>query len=197
MSGTDSPVFRQSSPIFVDTCDLYVRIVAGRWRGRTIKAPADDRVRPTADRVREAWMSILQPEIPGARVVDLFAGSGALGLEALSRGAVHCDFVEIATRSLSALRANADKLGAGDAGHIVRGDALKFVERLPAGAYDIAFADPPYGLNLAVRVAERWREVPFAAVLSVEHAARESMPEGGDTRRYGDTGITIYRAGDF
>ena len=139
-------------------------------------------------------MSILQPEIPGARVVDLFAGSGALGLEALSRGAAHCDFVEIATPSLSALRANAEKLGAGDAGHIVRGDALKFVERLAAGAYDIAFADPPYGLALATRVAERWLEVSFASVLGVEHSAREQMPEGGDTRRYGDTGITIYRA---
>jgi 16S rRNA (guanine966-N2)-methyltransferase len=170
-----------------------VRIVAGRWRGRTIKAPADDRVRPTADRVREAWMSILHPEIPGARVVDLFAGSGALGLEALSRGAAHCDFVEIATRSLAALRANAEKLGAGDAAHIVRGDALKFAERLAAGAYDIAFADPPYGLRLASRIAERWLEVPFASVLGVEHASKEQMPEGGDTRRYGDTGVTIYR----
>ena len=140
-------------------------------------------------------MSIVQPEIPGARVVDLFAGSGALGLEALSRGAAHCDFVEIATRSLTALRANAEKLGAGDAAHVVRGDALKFAERLTAGAYDIAFADPPYGLSLASRIAERWLEIPFAAVLGVEHAAKERMPEGGDTRRYGDTGITIYRTG--
>lgn len=138
-------------------------------------------------------MSILQPEIPGARVVDLFAGSGALGLEALSRGAVHCDFVEIATRSLAALRANAELLGAGDTARVVRGDALKFVERLDPAAYDIAFADPPYGLNLAARVAERWLDVPFASVLSVEHSAKESMPEGGDARRYGDTGITIYR----
>ena len=138
-------------------------------------------------------MSILQPEIPGARVVDLFAGSGALGLEALSRGAVHCDFVEIATRSLAALRANAELLGAGDTARVVRGDALKFVERLDPAAYDIAFADPPYGLNLAARVAERWLDVPFASVLGVEHSAKEPMPHGGDARRYGDTGITIYR----
>jgi 16S rRNA (guanine966-N2)-methyltransferase len=172
-----------------------VRIVAGRWRGRTIKAPADDRVRPTADRVREAWMSIVHPELPGARVLDLFAGSGALGLEALSRGAEHCDFVEIAARSLAALRANIDKLGAGDAAHIVRGDALKFVERLAPATYDIAFADPPYGLNLAARIAERWLEVPFASLLGVEHGAKETMPGGGDTRRYGDTGITFYREG--
>src|SRR5512145_924534 len=142
-----------------------MRIVAGRWRGRTIKAPADDRVRPTADRVREAWMSIMQPVLPGAKVVDLFAGSGALGLEALSRGAERCDFVEIGARSLAALRANIEKLGAGDAAHVVRGDALKFAQRLEAGAYDVAFADRPYVLWLAARVAEGWLSVPFAAVL--------------------------------
>ncbi len=171
-----------------------MRIVAGQWRGRTIKAPPDDRVRPTADRVREAWMSIIQPLIPGARVVDLFAGSGALGLEALSRGAAHCDFVEIAAKSLAAVRANVDKLGAEDAARIVRGDALKFVERLERDAYDIAFADPPYGLNLATRIAERWLAVPFAHVLGVEHGAKEHMPEGGDLRKYGDTAITFYHA---
>jgi 16S rRNA (guanine966-N2)-methyltransferase len=171
-----------------------MRIVAGRWRGHTIKAPPDDRVRPTADRVREAWMSIVHPELPGARVLDLFAGSGALGLEALSRGAEHCDFVEIATRSLAALRANVEKLGAGDAATVVRGDALRFIERLAPDAYDIAFADPPYGVNLAARVAERWLEVPFAEILGVEHGVKETMPVGGETRRYGDTGITFYRA---
>ena len=149
-------------------------------------------MRPTADRVREAWMSIVHPELPGARVLDLFAGSGALGLEALSRGAEHCDFVEIASRSLAALRANVDKLDAVDA-TIVRGDALKFIEKLERGAYDIAFADPPYGLNLAARVAERWLEVPFASLLGVEHSVKEPMPAGGDTRKYGDTGITFYR----
>src|SRR5687768_8997150 len=138
-------------------------------------------------------MSIIQPLIPGALVLDLFAGSGALGLEALSRGAAHCDFVEVATRSLAALRANVDKLGAGDAAHVVRGDALKFVQRLSEGAYDIAFADPPYGLNLAYRVAEQWLAVPFAAVLGLEHGAKEEMPHGGDNRKYGDTAITFYR----
>lgn len=138
-------------------------------------------------------MSIVQPELPGARVVDLFAGSGALGLEALSRGAEHCDFVEIATRSLAALRANVEKLGAGDAAHIVRGDALKFAERLASQAYDIAFADPPYSLNLATRIAERWLQVPFASVLGVEHGVKDAMPAGGETKKYGDTGLTFYR----
>lgn len=138
-------------------------------------------------------MSIVQPLLPGALVLDLFAGSGALGLEALSRGAAHCDFVELSARSLAVVRANVDKLGAGEAAHIVRGDALKFVDRLEPDAYDIAFADPPYGLTLAARIAERWLAVPFAAVLGVEHGAKDTMPAGGDTRRYGDTRITFYR----
>src|SRR5918998_5589832 len=122
-----------------------MRIVAGEWRGRRIKAPAGNAVRPTADRVREAWMSIVQHHLPGASVLDLFAGSGALGLEALSRGAASAVFVEIAAESLRALRANIEALGAGEAAAVRRADALRFAESLPAHAFDIAFADPPYG----------------------------------------------------
>lgn len=169
-----------------------MRIVSGRWRGRIIQAPTDRRVRPTADRVREAWMSILQHDIPGARVLDLFAGSGALGLEALSRGAVHADFVELARRSLDALAANIRVLGAGPETTVHRADALRFIERLRPGAYHIAFADPPYHLGLAERVVARWLEVPFADVLTIEHHAREAMP-AGEGRRYGDTVVTILR----
>src|ERR687895_1975911 len=116
-----------------------MRIVAGRWRGHTIKAPHDDRVRPTADRVREAWMSIVQPHLPGAAVVDLFAGSGALGLEALSRGASSAVFVDIAPQSLRALSENIDALGASGAATVRRADALRFVATLPAHAFDVAF----------------------------------------------------------
>src|SRR5690606_24942929 len=112
-----------------------VRIIAGRWRGHPIAAPPGQRTRPTSDRVREAWMSALQFELPDSRVLDLFAGSGALGLEALSRGAAHVTFVELSPRAIETLRANARKLGT-EAFEIVRGDALEFVERLPAGAYD-------------------------------------------------------------
>ena len=174
---------------------LTLRIVSGRWRGRTIVRPADPRVRPTADRVREAWMSILQHDIPDARVLDLFAGSGALGLEALSRGATFVDFVEISSRSLDALRRNVETLQATGETRVHRGDALRFIERLDAGAYDMAFADPPYRLGLAVQVAARWVDVPFASVLAVEHDVRESLPEGATRRAYGDTVITIYRDG--
>jgi 16S rRNA (guanine966-N2)-methyltransferase len=169
-----------------------MRIVAGRWRGRRIGAPRDDRVRPTGDRVREAWMSIVNAWLPGAKVLDLFAGSGALGLEALSRGAEVVDFVEIAPASLAILRANAQSLEAGPAAVIHRADALRFAEALAAHAYDVAFADPPYGHDQATRLAERWLEVPFAGVLGIEHSARETLPGEGDRRRYGNTVITFY-----
>lgn len=170
-----------------------MRIIAGRWRGRTIKAPRDARVRPTGDRAREAWMSILHPELPGARVVDLFAGSGALGLEALSRGAASCDFVELAAPSLRAIRENAELLGATTLVTVHRGDAIRFAEKLAAGDFDIAFADPPYNLGLAPRLAHAWHATPFADVLGVEHDVHEAMPPGGDTRTYGGTAVTIYR----
>ena len=169
-----------------------MRIVAGRWRGRQIKVPKGP-VRPTADRVREAWMSIVQPSLPGSRVLDLFAGSGALGLEALSRGALSVDFVENDATVLRTLRENADALGAGAAFTVHRKDAAAFANGLEGDAYDVAFADPPYRLGFGERIARRWLEVPFAGLLGVEHAAAEAMPEGGDTRRYGDTAITFYR----
>jgi len=169
-----------------------MRIIAGRWRGRTIRAPRGDAVRPTGDRAREAWMSIVNPLIPGAKVVDLFAGSGALGLEALSRGAAFCDFVDAGAPSLAAVRENATALGAMPLLALHKGDALAFARRLDAGAYDLAFADPPYNLGLAARLAELWLQRPFAHVLGVEHNVHEEIPAGGETRRYGQTAVTLF-----
>ncbi len=170
-----------------------MRIVAGRWRGRRISAPPGSRVRPTLDRVREAWMSILQLDLPSARVLDLYAGSGALGLEALSRGAVTADFVEKDSKSIRVLRENIEALGALDVATIHRKSALPFAEALGVLAYDIAFADPPYATADAAKLAERWIDLPFSRVLSIEHAAKLAMPNGGDTRKYGSTAITFYR----
>jgi 16S rRNA (guanine966-N2)-methyltransferase len=172
-----------------------VRIIAGQWRGRTIRAPRDNRVRPTGDRAREAWMSIVQPELPGATVLDLYAGSGALGLEALSRGAESADFVDVAPAAIKAIRENGAALGALDRMRIHRGEALRYAQKLPAGAFDVAFADPPYNLGMAPRLAAQWLRVPFAAILGIEHDAHEALPAGGDTRTYGGTAVTIYRAG--
>ena len=170
-----------------------MRIVAGRWRGRRIDAPSDEGVRPTGDRVREAWLSIVNPWLAGARVLDLFAGSGALGLEALSRGAEIADFVDVSPKSLAALRANSESLGAGPAAVIHRGDAIRFVEKLEPHAYDVAFADPPYDLGLATALAEQWIAKPFADILGIEHRVNERLPGPGDRRKYGGTVITFFR----
>ncbi len=137
-------------------------------------------------------MSIVGPWIPDARVLDLFAGSGALGLEALSRGAAVVDFVEISPASIATIRANAAHLNAGDAAAIHRADAMRFVDKLRPGAYDVAFADPPYDLAIATRLAERWLDTPFASILGVEHRSGETLPGEPDVRRYGDTTISFY-----
>jgi len=167
-----------------------VRIIAGDFKGRRIKTPATDKVRPTADRVREAWFNILQGSIPGARVLDLFAGSGALGFEALSRGAVSVDFVEKHTASLRVLHANASLLNVEGQVTIHRTDALRFTERLHASAYDVAFADPPYATDDVLRLVALFRVTPFARLFSIEHSI-DRIVEGGDTRRYGDTAVTF------
>jgi 16S rRNA (guanine966-N2)-methyltransferase len=139
-------------------------------------------------------MSILQLDLPGARVLDLYAGSGALGLEALSRGAVAADFVEKDPKSFRALQENIEALGAGRLSTIHRKPALPFAEALGALDFDVAFADPPYVSGEGKRLAEHWMEKPFSRVLSIEHSARDPMPEGGVTRKYGTTAITFYRS---
>lgn len=141
-------------------------------------------------------MSIVGPSLPGARVLDLFAGSGALGLEALSRGAESADFVEIAPLSIAAIDANIAALGAEAGAHLHRADALRFAAALEPSAYDVAFADPPYGLGLASQLAEQWLKRPFASVLGIEHRVNEQLPGDGDRRRYGDTVITFFRTAD-
>ncbi|PYP39921.1 MAG: 16S rRNA (guanine(966)-N(2))-methyltransferase RsmD [Gemmatimonadetes bacterium] len=171
---------------------VLLRIIAGEFKGRRIKTPTG-KVRPTSDRVREAWFSILQQSLPAARVLDLFAGSGALGFEALSRGAVSVDFVENGKASLAAIRDNATTLNVGDRVTIHRSDALRFAERLQPAQYDIAFADPPYATDDAEHVAGIFRATPFARVLGIEHRTDLSL-DGDDTRRYGDTAITFVYA---
>ena len=176
-----------------------MRIVAGKLRGRTIAAPPGDLVRPTSDRVREAVFNVLvhgDAEIEGARVLDAFAGSGALGLEALSRGAEHAVFVEQAPAALAVLRANLQSLGAGARAEVVRTDAVKFAQSLPAEAFDVAFADPPYGQGFAEALAVAFSRAPFAALLCIEHGRGDRLPDlpGARTRRYGDTHLTFIPA---
>lgn len=140
-------------------------------------------------------MSILQPGLADARVLDLFAGSGGLGLEALSRGARHATFVERAGPALKALRSNIEKLGATEQSTVVRGDALAFVEKVER-RFDVALADPPYGSGEAPALAEAFLRRPFAAVLWIEHRVTDRLPGADDagSRRYGDTLLTRYIA---
>ncbi len=126
-------------------------------------------------------------------MLDLFAGSGALGLEALSRGAHSADFVEVHRNALAALRANLKSLKLEERAAINRVDALRFTEQLRSGQYDVAFADPPYASEKAKQLVAMFRIVPFARVFSIEHSADTPIP-GDDTRRYGDTAVTFLYA---
>lgn len=139
-------------------------------------------------------MEWLKDEIPGASVLDLFAGTGALGLEALSRGAASVDFVEKGPEALHALKANRAKLRATPRSRLFKKDVFAFLEGIPDTRYDLAFADPPYTSSAALRLVERWHQQPFSAVLSLEHAREVILPGKGTRRVHEDSAITIYRA---
>ncbi|MBI1179871.1 MAG: 16S rRNA (guanine(966)-N(2))-methyltransferase RsmD [Alphaproteobacteria bacterium] len=180
-----------------------MRIVGGRFRGHRLKAPDDDRVRPTTDRVRESLFNILvhmEPSVlQDAVVLDLFAGTGALGLEALSRGAERAVFVDSDPRSLALVRANAEALGVVHECRMLRADATRLAAGGPAAG--LAFLDPPYGRNLiepALTAARKGGWLAPGAVVVIEAPAREvvALPDGFavfDRRRYGDSVILIVR----
>jgi len=125
-----------------------VRIVGGRWRGTRLEVPDVAGLRPTSDRVRETLFNWLQPVLPGARVLDLFAGTGALGLEAVSRGAASAVLVERDPALAAALTATASRLSGGEVVSVQRGDAVSMASVLPAGSIDVAFVDPPFAADL-------------------------------------------------
>jgi len=172
-----------------------ITIIGGEFKNRRLKTPAGTKVRPTAGRVREAWFSILQRSLRSARVLDLYAGSGALGLEALSRGATSAAFVEVSRSALVALKANLKSLKVEGRATIHKVNALKFAEQLRPGQFDVAFADPPYdnAADQRARLVAMFRLVPFARVFSIEHPADAPIP-GDDTRHYGDTAVTFIYA---
>jgi 16S rRNA (guanine966-N2)-methyltransferase len=172
-----------------------MRVVAGTARGRRLRGPEGEGTRPTADRVREAMFNSLYSlgALEGARVVDLFAGSGALGIEALSRGASHCTFVERDPAALDVLRHNLTTLGFDDRAEVVRADGPAALTRTTAAPADLVLLDPPYdfddwdallaGITDAVVVIESNREIP--------------VPAGWEThrvRRYGGTVVTLATA---
>ena len=166
-----------------------MRIIAGDYKGRRLKAPRR-RARPSTDMVREACFSILGSEIVEADVLDLYAGSGAFGLEALSRGAASADFVEVSRDSLGALAHNIATLGVRNVSVVHQLKASLFITNLAPHAYDVAFADPPYESDQAGRMVEAFREAAFARILIVEHSAKQVF-EADRVRNYGNTTLSF------
>lgn len=170
-----------------------MRIVGGQYAGRDLLSPADARVRPTAELVRVGMLEMLKPDLKDARILDLFAGTGALGLEAMSRGAKSADFVEFRPASLHALKANIATLRMLKRTRVFKRDAVPFAAALTSGAYDIAFLDPPYGSKMLDMILASWRTSGFARVLAVEHANTHAVPPGAQRREFNDTVVTVYR----
>lgn len=177
-----------------------MRIVGGELSRRTLQAPKGDRTRPTTDRVREALFNMLgaRLDLDGARVLDLFAGSGALGLEALSRGAAHATFVERHGPTLAVARGNACDLGVADRAAFVRADALATLRRAPDGRYDLVFADPPYDLGEIPDLPDLARShLAPDGLLVLEHDARHAFdgaPGHVLSRAYGRTVVSLFEA---
>ncbi|HET9720591.1 MAG TPA: 16S rRNA (guanine(966)-N(2))-methyltransferase RsmD [Solirubrobacteraceae bacterium] len=174
-----------------------MRVIAGSRRGATLRAPRGRDVRPTSDRVREALFSVLA-DVGGERVLDLFAGSGALGIEALSRGAAEVTFVDSSAAALDAVRANLSALQL--TGEVRSGDALRFLAAARSGGrlYDLVFIDPPYGQALALAPKLSAALPPVLAgrarvvVESDRRAPLDLQLPLGFERRYGDTLIRIH-----
>ena len=171
-----------------------MRVVGGKFAGRDLTSPADSRVRPTAEAVRAALLDALAADLPGAGVLDLFAGTGALGIEAISRGASSADFVEFRPSSLHALKANVAALKLRERTRIFKKDAIPFIAQLDPGQYEIAFADPPYTSRLLGRVLEIWKERRFSPILAVEHDRTLQLADGAWRKTFEETALTIYRA---
>ena len=169
-----------------------MRIVGGKFAGRDLHSPRDSRVRPTAEHVRAGLLDMLGDAVQDARIIDLYAGTGALGLEAISRGAKSADFVEFRPSSLHALKANIAALRLRDRTRVFKRDALPFAAMLGEHAYDIAFLDPPYESRQLDRVLDTWRERRFSRILAAEHARTHELPRGARSRTFEDTVVTIY-----
>jgi 16S rRNA (guanine966-N2)-methyltransferase len=185
-----------------------MRIVGGKHKGHSIAPPSGSATRPTSDRVRESVFNILAHgieglELEGARVLDLFAGTGAMGLEAISRGARFCQFVEDSAEARGLIRKNADALGVIGLVKIWRRDATNLGPCAPQPGFDLVFADPPYGKGLGEKalislVSGQWLNAN--AIVVLEESAKAEVPAIDgltliDERAYGDTMIRFFRQG--
>jgi len=184
-----------------------MRIVAGKFRGKPLASPADGSIRPTSDRARESIFNILGsrlgPVLAGRRVLDLFAGTGALGLEALSRGAAHVTFVDTGAEARGLIRDHIEAFGAAGIAKLLRRDATALGAPGTFGRFDLVFLDPPYGRGLGEKAlaglaANGWL-APGATIVWEESADAEvSVPAGftlDDTRRYGAAAVRFLSFG--
>lgn len=181
-----------------------MRIVAGRFRGRPLAVPASAAIRPTADRVREAIFDIvtsrLGPDLGGAKVLDLFAGTGAMGLEALSRGAQGCVFVDSGVEARGVLRENIERFSVAADARLLRRSATDLGPAGRFGSFDLIFVDPPYGKGLGEKALASariggWLADDALVVLEEARDVELHLPEGFaclDRRRYGDTQVTFW-----
>lgn len=182
-----------------------MRVIAGQARGRRLAVPPGTTVRPTADRVREALFSSLAARVPGARVLDAYAGSGALGVEALSRGAAWATFVERDARATRTVETNLERTGLTARATVVRATVARFCAEPRGGPFDLVLADPPYALAVGT-VFERLAALHAAgglapgALVVVERDRRRLDPGAaappflapGGSRTYGDTVLLSY-----
>jgi 16S rRNA (guanine966-N2)-methyltransferase len=178
---------------------MAMRVTGGTLSGRRIRVPPKG-VRPSADRVRESLFMVLSSRLAGARVLDLFAGTGALGIEALSRGAESCVFVELSMKIAALLRANVRELGLESRSRVETGPADRWIRKLAGEGknFDLILVDPPYRIidlgNLLGEV-DRLGLLAADGLIAWEHDRRAAPPPPGfyalDERRYGDTTITL------
>jgi 16S rRNA (guanine(966)-N(2))-methyltransferase RsmD len=178
-----------------------MRIIAGEFRGRKLHTPKNDQIRPTADRVREAVFSMIADRLPGSRVLDLFAGTGALGLEALSRGALQAVFVDKSPDAVRLIQSNIDLCRAQDRARVILSPAVSALQRLANAQeqFHLVFMDPPYGKGCVEEALLGLdRVTPMDSLIVAEHHVKEEVPSQVKEwvrvreRPYGDTAISFF-----
>lgn len=177
-----------------------MRVTGGRLAGRTLQIPKGPRIRTTQDQVRQALFNLLGERVEGARVLDLFCGSGAVGIEALSRGAAHVTFVDRSGFSVAAVRENLRRCQVDPTPLVIRADAVSAIGRLHRAGetFDVIILDPPYGRDLATKslnALEACAIVSPSGWVIVEQDKRDPIPSGLSLQRverYGDTALVIY-----
>ncbi len=179
-----------------------MRIISGEFGGRRLAAPKGSQTRPTAERVRESLFSILGTPPTPCRVLDLFAGAGTLGFEAISRGATQIVFVELSKRATTVLRKNIESLGLKDRAKIIRAPVERALERFRGEKFDWIFADPPYAsehANVALSLLDQSELLAVGGIIVIEHDRRRQTAQRygslvrTEQRTYGDTELSLYR----